>query len=45
MLREGRVAADGPSVEIFADAALLAASSLELPLRMQGCPLCGQVRD
>ncbi len=42
ILREGRVVADGPSVEIFADAALLAASGLEPPLRMQGCPLCGQ---
>ena len=42
VLREGRIVADGPSVEIFADAALLAASGLEPPLRMQGCPLCGQ---
>ena len=42
VLREGRIVADGPSVEIFTDAALLAASSLELPLRMQGCPRCGQ---
>lgn len=42
VLREGRIVADGPTAEIFADAALLAASGLEPPLRMQGCPLCGQ---
>lgn len=45
VLREGRVAADGPSVEIFADAALLASSSLELPLSQQGCSVCGRTRD
>ncbi|TCT19273.1 energy-coupling factor ABC transporter ATP-binding protein [Thiobaca trueperi] len=42
VLREGRIVADGPTAEIFVDAALLAASGLEPPLRMQGCPLCGQ---
>ncbi|HYN76429.1 MAG TPA: ABC transporter ATP-binding protein [Lamprocystis sp. (in: g-proteobacteria)] len=44
VLREGRVAADGPSNEIFADAALLARCSLELPLSRQGCPVCGRAR-
>ena len=44
VLREGRVVADGPSIEIFADAALLASSSLELPLSRQGCPVCGRAR-
>jgi cobalt/nickel transport system ATP-binding protein len=41
VLSEGRVAADGPSVEILADDALLSASGLERPLRLQGCPRCG----
>ncbi len=44
VLREGRVAADGPSTEIFADSELLASSSLELPLRLQGCPVCSGAR-
>lgn len=41
VLKEGRVVADGPTLELFADEALLAASRLEKPLRMQGCPVCG----
>jgi cobalt/nickel transport system ATP-binding protein len=42
VLREGRIAADGPSAAIFADQALLASASLEPPLRVQGCPICGR---
>ena len=41
VLHEGRVKADGPTLEIFADAALLAECRLEKPLSMQGCPICG----
>jgi cobalt/nickel transport system ATP-binding protein len=41
VLHEGRVKADGPTLEIFADAALLAECRLEKPLSMQGCPVCG----
>lgn len=44
VLSEGQIAADGPSAAIFADAALLAASSLEPPLSVQGCALCGRAR-
>lgn len=44
VLREGKVAADGPTRDIFSDEALLAACSLEKPLSMQGCPVCGQRR-
>lgn len=41
VLREGRVAADGPTASIFADDRLLASCHLERPLRLQGCPRCG----
>jgi len=41
VLREGRIAADGPTAEIFKNEKLLAGSRLEKPLRMQGCPVCG----
>ncbi len=40
VLKEGRVAADGPTREIMADEELLASCSLEKPLRLQGCPVC-----
>ncbi len=36
----GRVAADGPTRDIFADDELLAAGGLERPLGMQACPVC-----
>ena len=42
VLHEGRVKADGPTREIFADEALLAACHLEKPLTMQGCLRCGE---
>jgi len=41
VIHEGRVTADGPAADIFADEQLLAESHLEKPLRMQGCPVCG----
>ena len=41
VLREGKVAADGPTAEIFRDRELLAACHLEMPLALQGCPVCG----
>lgn len=40
VIHEGRILADGPSLEIFNDEKLLAESCLERPLRMQGCPVC-----
>jgi len=40
VLHEGRVRADGPTLEIFRDAALLAECRLEKPLQMQACPVC-----
>ncbi|MFW5870705.1 MAG: energy-coupling factor ABC transporter ATP-binding protein, partial [Candidatus Sumerlaeota bacterium] len=41
VLHEGRVLKDGPAAEILADKALLEEAHLELPLRMQDCPVCG----
>lgn len=40
VLSEGKVLADGLTVEIFNDDQLLAASQLEKPFRLQGCPVC-----
>jgi cobalt/nickel transport system ATP-binding protein len=40
VLHEGRVMADGPTVDIFRDDALLARCRLERPLAMQACPIC-----
>jgi cobalt/nickel transport system ATP-binding protein len=41
ILHKGMVKADGPTLEIFQDDALLTESRLERPLRLQGCPICG----
>jgi cobalt/nickel transport system ATP-binding protein len=41
VMHEGLIRADGPTLEIFGNEELLAASCLEKPLRMQGCPVCG----
>jgi cobalt/nickel transport system ATP-binding protein len=40
VLREGRIAADGPTLEILQDEELLESCRLEKPLRLQGCPVC-----
>ncbi len=41
VIAEGRVAADGPTEQVFADDTLLDKCGLERPLTMQGCPVCG----
>jgi len=41
VLHQGRITADGPTMQLFQDEALLHGSNLEKPLRMQGCPICG----
>ena len=40
VLSEGRIIADGPTLEIFNDEKLLAKGRLEKPLVLQGCPVC-----
>jgi cobalt/nickel transport system ATP-binding protein len=42
ILSQGKVAADASTEGIFRDASLLERHGLELPLRLQGCPVCGQ---
>lgn len=42
VLQGGRVAADGPTSELLRDRVRLEAWGLELPLRLQGRPACGQ---
>lgn len=42
VIHQGKVAADGPTQELFQDDGLLAQSGLEKPLAMQGCPICRQ---
>jgi len=42
VLHNGQVTADGPTLEIFQNDALLEKSHLEKPLRIQGCPVCSQ---
>ncbi|MFA6465844.1 MAG: ABC transporter ATP-binding protein [Desulfurivibrionaceae bacterium] len=42
VLHEGEVRADGPTLEIFQNEALLGACRLEKPFSMQGCPVCSR---
>ena len=44
VLHEGRVMADGPTLEIFNDEELLKSCRLEKPFTMQGCPVCSPER-
>ena len=41
VLHKGRITADGLTSELFQNENLLHGSSLEKPLRMQKCPVCG----
>ncbi len=41
VLHQGMITADGPTIGIFQDDALLADSGLEKPLGIQNCPRCG----
>jgi cobalt/nickel transport system ATP-binding protein len=40
LLHEGRIAADGPTTAVLTDRDLLKRCGLELPLRLQACPVC-----
>jgi cobalt/nickel transport system ATP-binding protein len=44
VLKDGCIVADGPTGEILTDEALLQASNLERPFRLQGCPVCSAAR-
>jgi cobalt/nickel transport system ATP-binding protein len=44
VLHEGRIAADGPTLDIFRDHELLEKCHLEKPFSMQGCPVCSPER-
>lgn len=44
VLHKGKITADGPTLKLFKDEALLHSSSLEKPLRMQNCLMCGAVK-
>ena len=43
VLNNGKVIADGPTVDIFKNEAILAQGNLEKPLRMQNCPACNAI--
>lgn len=45
VIHQGRVMADGPTLEIFNNGELLKNCHLEKPLRLQGCPLCSQPHE
>ncbi len=40
VIKEGEVAADGPTMDILANEELLDSCGLELPLSLQNCPVC-----
>ena len=42
VLKDGMVAADGPTLEIMRDRQILDECGLDIPLRLQGCPVCGR---
>lgn len=42
VLHEGKITADGPTVEIFNNDSFLEKNGLEKPMRMQGCPICSK---
>ena len=42
VIHKGKIAADGLTAELMQDEDLLARCSLEKPLKLQGCPLCGR---
>ncbi|WP_024833435.1 energy-coupling factor ABC transporter ATP-binding protein [Ruminiclostridium josui] len=40
VLKDGKIAADGSTVDILGDSALMDWCGLEIPLAMQNCPIC-----
>lgn len=41
VIKNGEIAADGPTSEILVNAELMDACGLEMPLALQSCPICG----
>ncbi|HEX3032155.1 MAG TPA: energy-coupling factor ABC transporter ATP-binding protein, partial [Bacillota bacterium] len=41
VIRDGKIAADGPTKEILLDGELMESCNLEVPLALQNCPVCG----
>ncbi len=41
VMKQGRIVADGPTLEILTNEELLTDCRLEKPLRLQACPVCG----
>ncbi|ACL75541.1 energy-coupling factor ABC transporter ATP-binding protein [Ruminiclostridium cellulolyticum] len=44
VLKNGKIAADGPTTDILGDSGLMERCGLELPLAMQNCPVCGKTK-
>ena len=45
VIKNGEVAADGPTSEILVNAELMDACGLEMPLALQNCPVCGRAKE
>jgi cobalt/nickel transport system ATP-binding protein len=45
VIYRGAVTADGPTLELLQDEALITRSGLEKPLKMQNCPACGKIKS
>ncbi|NPV89783.1 MAG: ABC transporter ATP-binding protein [Firmicutes bacterium] len=42
LIKDGAVVSDGPAAEILVNAELMDSCGLEVPLSVQGCPVCGR---
>ncbi len=45
VIKNGTIAADGPTSEILVNAKLMDSCGLEIPLALQGCPVCGKQKQ
>jgi cobalt/nickel transport system ATP-binding protein len=44
VLKDGRIAADGKTLDILTNVQLLESCGLEMPFALQNCPVCGSVK-
>lgn len=42
VIKDGRAIADGPAKDILTNSTLMEEAGLEIPLSLQGCPVCGK---